>query len=130
MLSRMPYAVILLVTLLTFSCSKTDNGRDFYSVVNQRSEFDANFAFSIDSLRDYRCPSDVVCVWAGDVDIFLKFFLSSGIIDTMMNLNNDARNPVIIDGYTIRVKDVLPYPVSTRKTALEDYKINLEIIKK
>jgi hypothetical protein len=45
----------------------------------------------------------------------------------MMNLNNAARNPVSIGGYSFRINEVLPYPVSNRTTDQKDFKISMTI---
>lgn len=126
---RIFFLSVFLIFLFSGGCEKTESGRPYDSVVNHRLRVDPNLAFAIDSIRDYRCPSDVVCVWAGDVDVFMKFYMHSVSIDTMMNLNNAARNPVSIGGYSFRINEVLPYPVSTRTTAQKDFRINMTITK-
>ncbi|HNR43399.1 MAG TPA: hypothetical protein PKL65_14305 [Bacteroidales bacterium] len=124
---RIFFSGVFLIFLFSGGCEKTESGRSVDSIVNHRFGVDANLAFAIDSIRDYRCPSDVVCVWAGDVDVFMKFYLASASIDTMMNLNNAARNPVSIGGYSFRINEVLPYPVSNRTTDQKDFKISMTI---
>jgi hypothetical protein len=126
---RTLYLPVLLGALLFVGCEKVETGRSFYSIVDDKLRVDATLAFSIDSIRDYRCPSDLVCIWAGDVDIFIRFYKPFGHIDTVMNLYNTSRNPISIGGYSFRVNEVLPHPVSYMETPQKDYKINMTITK-
>ncbi|NMC39059.1 MAG: hypothetical protein GYA41_12115 [Bacteroidales bacterium] len=126
---RLFFFIIFSGGLLFAGCEKVETGRSFDGFVDDKLRVDATLAFSIDSIRDYRCPSDVVCVWAGDVDIFIRFYKPFGHTDTLMNLYNTSRNPISISGYSFRVNEVLPHPLSTRETPQEDYKINMTITK-
>lgn len=118
---------IMMSALFLSGCEKVDLGRSFDSVVNDKIWVNSSLAFSIDSIRDYRCPSDVMCIWAGDVDIYIKFFKTFSQVDTMMNLTNSDRNPISVGGYTFTVNDVNPVPVSYEVIPQKDYKINMTI---
>jgi hypothetical protein len=126
---RLLFVAVFLSALFFVGCEKVETDSSFDSVVNDKLRIDASLAFSIDSIRDYRCPSDVVCIWAGDVDIFIRFYKPFGHIDTLMNLYNTSRNPISIGGYSFMVNEVLPHPLSTRETPQKDYKINMTITK-
>ncbi len=123
------YLTLLLSGLLFIGCEKVETGTSFDSIIDEKLRVDPTLAFSIDSIRDYRCPSDVVCIWAGDVDIFIRFYKPFGHIDTLMNLYNSARNPISMSGYSFKINEVLPHPVSNRETPQKDYKINMTITK-
>ena len=120
---------LLLITLFFTGCEKVETGRSFDSIVNDKLRVDANLAFSIDSVKDYRCPSDVICIWAGDVDIHIKFYRAFGHIDTIMNLYNPDKNPISVDGYSFKVNEVNPVPVSNKIIPQKDFKINMTITK-
>jgi len=120
---------LLLITLFFTGCEKVETGRSFDSIVNDKLRVDTNLAFSIDSVRDYRCPSDVICIWAGDVDIHIRFYKPFGHIDTLMNLYNPDRNPISFGGYSFKVNEVNPLPVSNQIIPQKDYKINMTITK-
>ena len=120
---------LLLITLFFTGCEKVETGRSFDSIVNDKLRVDTNLAFSIDSVNDYRCPADVICVWAGDVDIHIRFYKAFGHIDTLMNLYNPNRNPLSFGGYSFKVNEVNPFPVSNKIIPQKDYKINMTITK-
>ena len=120
---------LLLTTLFFTGCEKVETGRSFDSIVNDKLRLDTNLAFSIDSVNDYRCPTDVICVWAGDVDIHIRFYKAFGHIDTLMNLYNPNRNPLSFGGYSFKVNEVNPVPLSNKIIPQKDYKINLTITK-
>ena len=120
---------LLLTTLFFTGCEKVETGRSFDSIVNDKLRVDTNLAFSIDSVNDYRCPSDVICVWAGDVDIHIRFYKAFGHIDTLMNLNNPNKNPISFGGYSFKVNEVNPIPLSNKIIPQKDFKINMTITK-
>ena len=122
-------SALVLSALFFVGCEKAEIGRSFDSIVNDKLRVDANLAFSIDSVKDYRCPSDVICIWAGDVDIHIKFYRAFGHIDTIMNLYNPDRNPISVDGYSFKVNEVNPVPVSNMIIPQKDFKINMTITK-
>jgi len=120
---------LLLITLFFTGCEKVETGRSFDGIVNDKLRVDTNLAFSIDSVNDYRCPADVICVWAGDVDIHIRFYKAFGHIDTLMNLYNPNRNPLSFGGYSFKVNEVNPFPLSNKIIPQKDYKINMTITK-
>lgn len=121
---------LLASALLFFAgCEKAETGRPFDNMVNDRIKVDSGLSFSIDSVNDYRCPVDVICIWAGDVDIHIKFNKIFSSVDTVMNLYNPDRNPITIDGYTFKVNEVNPPHLSDKITPQKDFKINMTITK-
>ena len=124
------YTLLLSTLLLLFTgCEKVETGTPFNNIVNDRIRVDSNLSFSIENVNDYRCPVDVVCIWAGDVDIRIKFYKTFSSVDTIMNLFNPERNPISISGYTFKVNEVNPVPVSGKETPQEDFIINMTITK-
>lgn len=126
---RIWYYVFIFSLLLFAGCKKIETGNSFDSVVDDKSRVDLNLYFTIDSIRDYRCPSDVICFWAGDVDIYMTFYSAFNQIDTLMNLYNPSRNPISVGGYSFKINEVNPVPVSYKTTPQKDYKINMIITK-
>lgn len=93
------------------SCEKIDLGREITVELNREYRIDRGLSFTIDSISDYRCPSDLICIWAGDADLYFTFDNNDNFSD-ILNLNNGDTNPYNIAGYTIEILDILPYPVS------------------
>ena len=72
---------------------------------------DLKFTFS--NVDDSRCPSDVTCVWAGQVNtiIHIENQIHSKTVDFMLTDSYTFFSP-----YEIILLDVSPYPISTEKS--------------
>jgi hypothetical protein len=80
-------------------------------------------------VQDSRCPSDVVCVWAGDaaVEILLTRPETERIAVT---LHTTLRpNKAMVDGYVLHLVRVDPYPRSSSPITLRDYRVTLMVSK-
>lgn len=82
-------------------------------------------------LSDSRCPSDVVCIHAGEVTVILRMTetLSSGnTVRTDFGLTHLGTDISYFehDGVYFRLADVTPYPLSIQHLDEEDYTISLE----
>lgn len=82
-------------------------------------------SFQIDSIRDYRCPAYMFCIWSGDVDMFFKIYYQRQRIDTMIHLITNSQNPFDIGGYRWKITEVSPYPGSSEKK--RETRIKIEI---
>ena len=71
-------------------------------------------------LEDTRCPSDVDCVWAGEVKVRLAIRIDAGKATSQDVI---AGQSVSADSYRITVIEVGPEPVSDRKIAPADYTV-------
>lgn len=73
---------------------------------------------------DSRCPIDVICVWEGNAAISLH--LESAVGPSTFVLNTaDQPHSVTVGAYTIGLKEVTPFPISTRTIDKKDYVITL-----
>jgi hypothetical protein len=82
-------------------------------------------------LSDSRCPSDVVCIHAGEVTVILRLTetLASGNTrrtDFGLTLLGTELSTFEYQGVYYRLKEVAPYPVSTQQTDEDDYSIVFE----
>jgi hypothetical protein len=68
------------------------------------------------NLNDSRCPSDVVCIQAGDAMIILAFNGAGADHTDTLYLNRQPRN-VNYGGYRFDAVDVQPIPLSTGQQA-------------
>lgn len=123
----------ILTGFLFVSCNKEIGSSDF-SLGNEvnfqiGSSYFANdnaLKFKISEINDSRCPSDVVCVWAGKADV--KIELSSPLSSTI-TLNTWNNQTDTIGNYSFKLVGVSPYPVSTKIIKTEDYDVKLIIAK-
>lgn len=79
---------------------------------------------------DSRCPSDVICVWAGQVEVLLNVSVNNKSFDINLTKGPDeSLSKQEIDGFTIELIKVDPYPVSTKTIQPSDYVITLVVTK-
>ena len=86
--------------------------------------------FIISGIRDSRCPTDVVCLWQGEAEVGIKIE-SSGSPSYQDSISLSTYDNLVdtLGMYSFELKDVSPYPVSTREIEQKDYRIRL-LIKK
>lgn len=91
----------------------------------QSAVFDAeNLAVkfvAIDS--DSRCPSDVACVWAGEVIVRLSVRKDGRTQE--LAIKSNASLP--LEGFEVAVLDVLPPRSSSQRIAPADYRVTLKV---
>lgn len=81
--------------------------------------------------EDSRCPSDVTCIWAGQVGVLVNVSQNGkdlGDINLVLGPDKELAEKKI-NGYLIRLVKVDPYPISTKKIEPSDYKITVIISK-
>lgn len=78
------------------------------SVKIQSSELKLGFD---EVLEDSRCPADVVCVWAGTARL-RAWLRAPGEPRREIELKTFPRAPLPIDGYTVDVQALEPFPYS------------------
>ncbi|PKL82027.1 MAG: hypothetical protein CVV24_12220 [Ignavibacteriae bacterium HGW-Ignavibacteriae-3] len=77
---------------------------------------------------DSRCGVDVVCVWAGDGEVFLKVSANNSSQRYTLHTNLDPRE-ISVNGYVIQLVNLFPAPRSDRRINQQDYNIDLRISK-
>lgn len=119
-----PGYLLILSLIITAGCDKIELGKPFDCRVDTKYILTPSLAFTIDSLNDYRCPRDVVCIWGGDVDIFFNIRLNLKNIDTVLNLSG---SPVIIGDYAWSIQEVTPWRNHDQVVDQKDYRIKVLI---
>jgi hypothetical protein len=87
--------------------------------------------------EDSRCPSDVTCIWEGQVSVLVDLTNASDG-KSLGNLTltsrgaggaGDNSSAKTVNGYLLRLVDVQPYPVSTQKISPSDYSAKFVLLK-
>jgi hypothetical protein len=110
-------------------CEKIDLGKPVECSIGTRYRINNGLTFTIDSLRDYRCPPDAECLWEGDVDMYFNFDHHSKNLVALINLNNMDRNPISTYGYTWKIQEVNPLYRLDEMRKREDYRIKMIVTK-
>ena len=82
--------------------------------------------------EDSRCPSDVVCVWEGQVTILLSIMHNDqelGDFALTIRGGDETLADKTFDGYSIEVMQVEPYPKASEPTQPSDYVATLLVSK-
>ena len=126
--------VLLVIGVFAAGCgnSKPSLGESFTLKVGQTASVsgeDLKLKFDI-VVSDSRCPSDVMCIQAGEAKFRLVATQSGA--DTTLNLIEQGLtsglNVVNYMTYTIEFK-LTPYPVSTHMLDASDYRLELTVTK-
>ncbi len=99
---------VFTAAIIFTACEKIDLGKPFECSMRTSYRINNGLSFTIDSLSDYRCPPDLECFWAGDVDMYFNFDHHSKNLVSLISLNNRDRNPFSIGGYTLKILEVNP----------------------
>jgi len=75
----------------------------------------------LDVKEDSRCPSDVVCVWAGRVAVLLNTSIRDQASSITLVKGPGSEDIEYFDGYSIRLISVEPYPATTKRIQPSDY---------
>ena len=83
--------------------------------------------------EDSRCPADVVCIWAGQVTAMVGLTQNSTDLGrfnlTLGAGSNASMAEQKAGGYTVRLTQVEPYPISSQPTSPGDYVATLVLTK-
>jgi hypothetical protein len=91
---------------------------------------DSNLKICFDSVADSRCPTDVVCVWAGNAAVSFIFTDANKETRFVLNTYQGFRTDTLISGYRIKLVDVNPLPRLNPPNNPEDYKAEVLITNK
>lgn len=86
---------------------------------------DNSVKFRITEINDSRCPSDVICIWAGKADVKIQVESPVSGIITLSTYDNQADT---VGNYSFKLIDILPYPISTKTIKLDEYDVTLKIV--
>lgn len=89
-----------------------------------------SFEIKLLNIEDSRCPSDVQCVWSGQVTATVSVTSSEqslGNFDLTLRPGQDDLAIQKIDCYSIKLVQVVPYPNTTQNIDILDYFTTLTI---
>ena len=121
-----PGILLLLAIIAAAGCDKIVPGEPFDCKVDTKYILTPTLSFTIDSINDYRCPKDVVCIWGGDVDIFVSIRQNLTDIDTVFNFSG---SPFIIGDYSWSILEVNPLRNHDQTVDQSDYRVKVLIQK-
>lgn len=73
---------------------------------------------------DSRCPSDVVCIQAGKVDINILLSDEKGSVTKRLSTDGD---PLIYNNYKFSIVSVSPIPHSNKKIEKSEYTVKIHV---
>ena len=90
---------------------------------------DENISISFNSIiSDGRCPVDLRCFWEGNAEIRLIFRKGTQNVEFSLNTAGSYfPNDTLLFGYSIKLIDLLPYPISNLEYKPHDYSVKLVI---
>lgn len=127
------YIIIFALTgLFISSCSKSDCEDGFDTTTfSLKKEYclKENESITIDSLLESRCPSNVECVWEGQVNLFITVKTKNTSHHHEIIFKNDEKIQTYndISGYTLSIEAITPYPVTTNDNTPEEYAVKMKI---
>lgn len=91
--------------------------------VKETADIDSELKLTVlDGIEDSRCPSDVTCIWEGNVSVKVNLIKGDQNIGNhtiqLETIDGDEQN---FDGYFIRLINVEPYPKSNTIIESSDY---------
>lgn len=119
------------VILLGFSCSPKDGSNQVavsLKVNHCFNKFENEAKICLDSVfNDSRCPTGLVCVWEGDA--IAAFSITNNDTIKRFNLHSNKRfqNDTVIDGITINLLTIMPYPVKNGSIDPEAYSVEISV---
>ncbi|WP_163324881.1 hypothetical protein [Draconibacterium mangrovi] len=126
-------SILFLLLFAVFSCTDDEESNVFdfgeekqFRVHEFYSDFSESLVFEISAISDSRCPTGVVCIWAGEARV--EIAISSPEIDTLELSTHDQRTATSGD-YTFELIDVTPYPDINADTKVEDYRVKMKIVR-
>jgi hypothetical protein len=75
-------------------------------------------------VEDSRCPSDVECVWAGEVKVEVATRINTA---EAVKHEIKAGEHATVGAFRVGIVNVHPVPVSTRQIPQEEYRVTLKV---
>ena len=97
------------------------------------AEFDQKTVKFIKVTEDSRCPSDLTCIWEGEVAILIELYENNTLLDEkeiVFKSNNDAKNNTLkkiadLESKAVYLYGVSPYPSAETPVIASEYYLEL-----
>ncbi|WP_213520496.1 hypothetical protein [Nonlabens sp.] len=128
---KLRIVVLILFTAAVLGCSSSEEK----TIANLELYNDGTIKIYLLNITDSRCPSDAICVWQGNAEVFLRIEDSTTSIDYSLNTAgiNSPRlsvrypNEINLLQKNIVLQDVQPVPLSNTTYMLSDYTVILDV---
>jgi len=123
--------IFIFLVLLGFSCGSSDD--DTQATINLEinecfDAFETNVSICLDSVfNDSRCPTGLVCVWEGDAVAAFTLNHNDNITPFNLHSNSNFQNDTLIDGITIKLLQITPYPIADQQIDPNDYSVEISV---
>lgn len=128
------HALALLLTVTLAACQSTSAPAPHAASLNQEIQLApgeqaaySQQGLSVEFVRvvdDSRCPSDVTCVWAGEIKVQLSTRIKAA---EAVQHEITAGQPATVGDFRLIVVQVQPEPISTRPISPEEYRVTLRV---
>ncbi len=137
------FSIMIVLTVFILGCEDSEIIIDNFTQAKLEEQFSLNFEKSaiitpahiivkfVKVTEDSRCPSDVVCVWAGQVSVLVNVNNDGkdlGDIKLTLGANKDDAVKDI-GKYYLKLLEVKPYPISTKTIKPSEYVVTLIVSK-
>jgi len=133
MIKSIGLRILVILTLagsLFTACEKGEFCEKFLLRIGEEQKVTSNLSFTIDSLRDSRCPRGAECIWRGKVSLFFNITHCHENLDTLLScFPGDDVTPFNIFGYKWRILEVNPHPDILYKIDPKDITIKMTLTK-
>ena len=91
-------------------------------------EFENELRICLDSIfNDSRCPTQFVCVWEGDAIAAFTLTKNQNVRRFNLHVNDKFQNDTLIDGITIKLLNISPYPVTNQQIDPNTYGAEISV---
>ena len=129
-------AILPTINESAYAATPVEIGQPFDLKVDQTADLQsAGLVIKfVNVTEDSRCPSDVTCIWEGQVSVLVDLTSADGksfgnFTLTITGGAADNSSAKAVNGYLLRLVDVQPYPKSTQKISPSDYTAKFILLK-
>jgi len=129
------FSIMIALTVFILGCKDSEIIIDNSTQAMLEEQFSLNFEKTaivspvdikvkfVKVTEDSRCPSDVVCIWAGQVSVLINVNDNGKDLgDIKLTLGANKDDAVIdIGEYYLKLIEVKPYPISTKRIEPSEY---------
>ena len=125
------YTAGLFILLLAAKCEKGPTyelGQNFELQAGQSAACDCKDKLNVQFAgikEDSRCPKNVNCLWAGQV--IVELLVDGQSTELALGSRKKGQTSKTVNGYTIELKKVSPYPVDQNNIKAEEYIVELVV---